>query len=72
MEGSLADELPAALKQEMTAGAVVGAGSLYLIGEDLMGLAPFNVPGWRVTRLAESGVRPAAVTAPLAPAAVAK
>ena len=72
MEGSLAEELPAALKQEMTAGAVAGGGSLYLIGEELMGLAPFSVPGWRMTRLAESGVRPAAMTAPLAPAAVVK
>jgi hypothetical protein len=72
MEGSLAEELPAALKQETTAGAGADGGSLYLVGEELAGLAPFGVPGWRITRLAENGARPAVPVAPLAPAAVAK
>jgi hypothetical protein len=72
LDGALAQELPAALKQEAAAGAVANGGNLYLAGEELAGLAPFSVPGWRVTRLPENGIRPAAPVASLASAPVAK
>jgi hypothetical protein len=72
MDGSLAQELPAALKQEAAASAIAEGGSLYLAAEELAGLGPFSVPGWRVIRLAENSVRPAAPAVPFAPAPMVK
>jgi hypothetical protein len=57
-DGSLAEALPAALKQESVAGGSTPAGALYLVGEDIARLPPFAVPGWQVTRLSEEAPPP--------------
>lgn len=71
LDSSVAEELPAMLKQEAAAGAVAEGGTLYLAGEDTTAIASLRVPGWRVARLAEDVARPIAV-APLVSAGVAK
>ena len=57
-DAALAEELPAALKQESAAGGSTPAGTLYLVGEDIARLPPFAIPGWQVTRLSEEAPPP--------------
>jgi hypothetical protein len=52
-EGALVDTLPAALRQEATAGAATANGTLYLIAERAADIAPLAVPGWQIVRLTE-------------------
>jgi hypothetical protein len=52
-DASLAEALPAALKQESVAGGSTSAGTLYLVGEDIAQLPQFAIPGWQVARLSE-------------------
>jgi hypothetical protein len=71
LDGGVAEELPAMLKQEAAAGAVAEGGTLYLAGEDVTGIVTLRIPGWRLARLAEDAVRPIPA-APLVSAGVAK
>ena len=71
LDGSVTEELAAMLKQEAAADSVAEGGTLYLAGEDAVGVASLRVPGWRVVRLTEDVARPIAA-APLASATVVK
>ncbi len=45
--------LPGALRQESAAGGALGAGRLYVIGDEGDASAPLNLPGWTITRLGD-------------------
>jgi hypothetical protein len=56
VDGPLPETLPTLLKQEAVVGAAPKGGVLYLCAHKAADASPFTVPGWRVVRLAESGI----------------